>query len=84
MKKIVRLTESDLTKLVKRAVNEQLEVMDVSSDSEHYKRGRNKVEIPREDLAMVVSLAKRFCRGKENFPDCQSVDEIHRFFNLEM
>ncbi len=84
MAKIVKLTERDLTRLVKRVMNEDLEMMDVSSDSKHYEMGKNKVEIPREDLSMIVSLAKKFCRGKENFPDCQSVDKIYRFHQLYM
>ena len=41
MKRITRLTERDLTRLVKRIINEDeemgIQMMDVSSDSDYYK-----------------------------------------------
>jgi len=81
MSKIVRLTEADLTRLVKRVVKEQ---MDVSSDSEYYENRKNEVSIAFDDLAMMASLAKKFCRGKENFPDCKRVEEVFYEKNLNM
>jgi len=81
MAKIVKLTESDLTKLVKRVVKEQ---MDVSSDSEYYENRKNEVSIDFDDLAMMASLAKKFCRGKENLPDCKRVEELFYEKNLNM
>jgi hypothetical protein len=81
MAKIVKLTESDLTKLVKRVVKEQ---MDVSSDSEYYENRKNEVSIAFDDLAMMASLAKKFCRGKENLPDCKRVEELFYEKNLNM
>jgi hypothetical protein len=69
MSKIVRFTEADLTRLVKRVVKEQ---MDVSSDSEYYENRKNEVSIAFDDLAMMASLAKKFCRGKENFQEIQT------------
>jgi hypothetical protein len=73
MKKNIRLTEDDLTRLVIRAINEQ---MDVSSDSEYYQERKREVSIPFDDLSMLASLASRFCGNKENFPDCNQVRRI--------
>ena len=52
------------------------EDMDVSSDSEYYQERKREVSIPFDDLAMLSSLASRFCEGKENFPDCKQVRRI--------
>ena len=82
MKKIVRFTESDLTRIVKRIINEDM--MDVSSDSEYYKSRKRDVNIPFDDLSMLVQLANRFCYGKENFPNCKRVSEINKSYNLYM
>jgi len=81
MKKTIRLTEDDLTRLVIRAINEQSkdgieEQMDVSSDSEYYQERKREVSIPFDDLSMLSSLASRFCENKENFPDCNQVRRI--------
>ena len=73
MKKIIRLTETDLSRLVKKVIKEQ---MDVSSDSEYYQERKREVSIPFDDLAMLSSLASRFCENKENFPDCRQVRRI--------
>lgn len=77
MKKIIRLTESDLTRIVKRIMNEDMDMMDVSSDSEYYKQRKREVSIPFDDLSMLGHFATRFCEGKENFEDCQRVKEIY-------
>ena len=42
------------------------------------------IEIKRNDLSMVVSIARKWCEGKENFPDCQEVDNIFRKYQLFM
>ena len=42
------------------------------------------IEIKRNDLSMVVSIARKWCEGKENFPDCQEVDGIYRKYQLFM
>jgi hypothetical protein len=47
MKKTIRLTEDDLTRLVKKVIKEQ---MDVSSDSEYYQERKREVSIPFDDL----------------------------------
>ncbi len=73
MAKILRLTETDLSRLVKKVIKEQ---MDVSSDSEYYQERKREVSIPFDDLSMLSSLASRFCEGKENFPDCRQVRRI--------
>ena len=81
MSKIVRLTEADLTRLVKRVVKES---MDVSSDSEHYKNRKKEVTISHDELSMIASLAKKFCRDKENLPDCRRVENLYYEKNLNM
>ena len=73
MAKIVKLTETGLTRLVKRVLKEQ---MDVSSDSEYYQARKREVSIPFDDLSMLSSLASRFCEDKDNFPDCRQVRRI--------
>ena len=52
------------------------EEMDVSSDSEYYQERKREVSIPFDDLAMLSSLASRFCSDKDNFPDCRQVRRI--------
>jgi hypothetical protein len=52
------------------------EEMDVSSDSDYYKERKEEVSIPFDDLAMLASLASRFCSDKDNFPDCRQVRRI--------
>ena len=42
------------------------------------------MEIKRNDLLMVVSIARKWCEGKENFSDCQEVDGIYRKYQLFM
>lgn len=82
MKKTIRLTESDLTRIIKRIINEDM--MDVSSDSEYYKKRKREVTIPFDDLSMLGHFATRYCEGKENFPDCQRVREIYSRYHLYM
>lgn len=81
MKKTVRLTESDIIRLVKRVVREHeeeqgLSMMDVSSDTDYYQRRKREVSIPQNDLSTTLSIAKRWCEGKDNLPDCQRVDRL--------
>ena len=61
MKKVTRLTERDLTRIVKRVINENLEMMDVSSDSDYYKARKSEVSIPKDDLGVLISRAKAYC-----------------------
>ena len=82
MAKIIRLTESDISRLVKKVIEE--EMMDVSSDSEYYQERKREVSIPFDDLSMLSSLASRFCEGKENFPDCRQVRRINSRYSLFM
>jgi len=82
MKKSVRLTESDLVKLVKKIVSEQDDeesqsMMDVSSDSSWHQMRKREVPIAQVDLSRILSIAKRWCVGKENLPDCQRVNELY-------
>jgi hypothetical protein len=79
MAKVIRLTESDLARLVKRVVKES---MDVSSDSEYYKNRKREVSIAFDDLAMMASLANKFCADKENLPDCRRVEDLYYKKNL--
>lgn len=81
MKKLVRLTESDLVKLVKRVLSEDEEesqsMMDVSSDSSWHQMRKREVPIAQVDLSRILSIAQRWCRGKDNLPDCQRVNELY-------
>jgi hypothetical protein len=43
-----------------------------------------KVNISRADLSMVVAIARKWCEGKDNFPDCQEVDTLYRKHYLYM
>ena len=60
------------------------EDMDVSSDSDYYQERQREVSIPFDDLAMLGSLASRFCSEKENFPDCKQVRRLMSRHNLFM
>ncbi len=60
------------------------EQMDVSSDSDYYQERQREVSIPFDDLAMLGSLASRFCSDKENFPDCKQVRRLMSRHNLFM
>jgi len=61
---IINMTESDLTRIVKRVINEDLEMMDVSSDSDYYKSRKREVSIPKDDLDVLLSTAKQWCEDK--------------------
>ena len=82
MEKIVRLTESNLSRLVKKVIKE--EMMDVSSDSEYYQGRKREVTIPFDDLAMLGAFASKFCMNKENLPDCRQVRRLNSRYNLFM
>lgn len=83
MKKTIRLTETDLGRIVKRIISEEMkEMMDVSSDSEHYQSRKKMKEVPHEELSMAVQFALRFCEGKENLPDCQKIRRMYSKYNL--
>lgn len=84
MKKTIRLTESELTNLIKRMISEDLEMMDVSSDSDYYKARKREVSIPKDDLSMLGHFATRYCEGKENLPDCKTVKDLYYKYNLFM
>ncbi len=60
------------------------EQMDVSSDSDHYQRRKREVKIPFDELSMLGQFASDFCSSKQGLPDCQSVREIMRKYNLFM
>jgi hypothetical protein len=82
MKKIVRLTESDLKKIIMKTINEDLEMMDVSSDSGYYKLRKRKIEIPFDEVARLYHFASKYCYGKENFPDCREIEDVANKYNL--
>lgn len=60
------------------------EQMDVSSDSDYYQERQREVSIAFDDLAMLGSLASRFCSERENFPDCKQVRRLMSRHNLYM
>jgi hypothetical protein len=79
MKKVVKLTESDLVKLVKRVLSEDEDesLMDDSSDLSYHQMRERDVTIKQIDLSTILSIAYRWCRGKDNLPDCQRVSELY-------
>lgn len=84
-KKIIKLTESDINRIVKRILNEDIDMMDVSSDSDYYKRRKREVSIPFDDLAMLGHFATRYCEGdKSTLPDCKTVKDLYSKYNLFM
>lgn len=82
MKKTIKLTESDLSKIIKKIIAEDM--MDVSSDSPYYKARKREVTIPFDDLAMLGAFATNYCEGKEGSPDCKRVRELYSKYNLYM
>lgn len=93
MKRIVRLTERDLTRIVKRVIkeNEMGEMMDVSSDSEYYQSRKRPQQVPGDDLSVLISLARKWCENQGYkmggrledilISDCQTVEKIKRKFS---
>ena len=75
MAKIIKLTEKQL----KNVINE---MMDVSSDSPHYKMRKRVVEIPFDDLSMLGAFATNYCRDKMGNPDCERVQKIYWDYHL--
>lgn len=91
MKKVVKLTESDLVRIVKRVISEDIEMMDVSSDSDYYKSRKREVSIPKDDLSLLYHMATNFCNGKGSssgqklgLPDCTTVRNIGDRYSLFM
>ncbi len=82
MSKVIRLTESDLKKIIMKAINEDLEMMDVSSDSDYYKMRKRNIEIPFDEVARLYHLASKYCYGKEKLPDCEEIENVASEYNL--
>jgi len=85
MEKIVRLTESDLTRLVRKVLKEvdMKEMMDVSSDSDYYQMRKRIIKIPFNEVSRLYHLASRFCEGKDRLPDCMEIEDVAREYNLK-
>ena len=75
MAKIIKLTEKQLKNVIS-------EMMDVSSDSPHYKMRKRVVEIPFDDLSMLGALATNYCGDKMGNPDCERVQKIYWVYHL--
>jgi hypothetical protein len=75
MAKIIKLTEKQLKNVIS-------EMMDVSSDSDYYKKRKRVVEIPFDDLSMLGAFATNYCADKMGNPDCKHVYSIYRSYNL--
>lgn len=63
MKKTIKLKESDLARIVKQAINE-IEMMDVSSDSDTYKSMKREVSLPGDELMVLKGIAQRWCENQ--------------------
>jgi hypothetical protein len=57
-------------------------MMDVSSDSGYYTNRRRNIEIPFDEASRMYQMAKRFCRDKDNLPDCREIDSVAYKYNL--
>ena len=91
-----RITESDINRLVKRVLKEsemdELEMMDVSSDSDYYKSRKRHQSIPGDELSVLMTLARKFCENNGykmggrlediGLSDCQTVEEINRNYSF--
>lgn len=64
-------------KLSEQDDEESQSMMDVSSDSSWHQMRKREVPIAQVDLSRILSIAKRWCVGKENLPDCQRVNELY-------
>lgn len=91
MKRTIRLSESELINMINRIINEDIEMMDVSSDSDYYKARKREVSIPRDDLSLLYHMATNFCNGKGSasgeklgLPDCRTVRDIGDKYSLFM
>jgi hypothetical protein len=51
--------------------------MDDSSDLSYHQMRERDVTIKQIDLSTILSIAYRWCRGKDNLPDCQGVIELY-------
>lgn len=90
MKKVIKLTERDLSKIVKRVLNEDLEMMDVSSDSDYYKSKRREVSVPGDDLSVLIALSKKWCEESGykmggrmddiSMDECRTVAKLNRTY----
>lgn len=67
----------------KKPINELRGEMFYGEEGHHEDIPRN-IEISRSDLSMVVAIARKWCEGKDNFPDCQEVDNLYRQHQLFM
>ena len=90
MRKTIRLKESDLARIVKQAINE-IEMMDVSSDSDTYKSMKREVSLPGDELMVLKGIAQRWCENQGyrmggNIDDidsdaCRTVASVNRRFS---
>lgn len=83
MSKVIRLTETQLTQIIKKSILSELEMMDVSSDSPYYQAKQKEVPVKRADLEMLGHWAMKACEDNMN-PDCEKVKEIYRDHHLFM
>lgn len=63
MRKTIKLKESDLARIVKQAINE-IDMMDVSSDSDTYKSMKREVSLPGDELMVLKGIAQRWCENQ--------------------
>lgn len=90
MKRVIRLTESDLMRIVKRVINEDIEMMDVSSDSDYYKSRKREVSVPGDELSTAIGIARRWCENSGykmggriddiQLDDCKTIEKLNRTY----
>jgi len=78
MAKKITITESQLKKLTEVVVEQKFD--DVITKYEREKR--QGIELPLDELRLLVNLSSNWCRGKENHPDCDDVLKIKAKLSL--
>ena len=71
MKKIIKLTESDLTKIIKRAINEQssLKKTDLKIPPVIKEKGSELANMAQEIIKKHMEYCKNMVSNKDEFPD---------------
>lgn len=78
MAKKIAITEGQLKKLTELVVEQKFD--DVITKYEREKR--QGIELPLDELRLLVNLSSNWCRGKENHPDCDDVLKIKAKLSL--
>jgi hypothetical protein len=81
MKKIIRLTEADLTRLVKRIIKEQGQEKNPSECAKNYVKFLFKTSIMDDDNETVLDGGDLFYWNNNKFPTMNNLEAYERFLN---